>query len=327
MRLNLNHLAVLREVGRLGTLSAVARSLSYTSGALSQQMDSLERAVGAPVLVRAGRGVVLTDVGRALVDHADAVLDAEERARQAVATASGRPAGPVILGIWGSTTAALLVPLLHAAAAAHPELRIRTREVDVNTAAAAVRHREVDVAFGLDYPDWPMPRHRDIELVLLRQERFMIASAATDPSAPADLSAPSELATLRLPRRVALADLSDRPWILPVRETAMGRAMLAAFRRAGLEPDVSHEVNDTASSLRLVEQGLGLAPVTELMLRLTPRARLCLTELEESLARDLVLIVPVDRDGRAGVDALIDVVRSSMATPDREPLRCPTLAP
>ena len=301
MRLNLNHLAVLRQLDRLGTLSAVARSLSYTSGALSQQMDSLERAVGAPVLVRVGRGVVLTDVGRALVAHADAVLDAEERAREAAATASGRPAGPVTLGIWGSTAAALLVPLLHTAAAHHPDLRVRTREVDVNTAAAAVRHREVDVAFGLDYPDWPMPRHKDIELVLLRQERFMIASAATAPVAA------------RLPARVALSDLSGLPWILPVRETAMGRAVLAAFRRAGLEPDVSHEVNDTASSLRLVEQGLGLGPVTDLMLRLTPRAKLRLTQLEEKVARDLVLIVPVDRDGRAGVDALVDVVRSSMS--------------
>ncbi|MBI4939981.1 MAG: LysR family transcriptional regulator, partial [Actinobacteria bacterium] len=213
MRLNLNHLAALRELDRLGTLSAVARSLSYTSGALSQQMDALERAVGAPVLVRVGRGVVLTDVGRALVDHADAVLGAEERARQAAAVASGRPAAPVTLGTWGSTAAALLVPLLRVAAAEHPGLRIRTREVDVNTAAAAVRHREVDVAFGLDYPDWPLPRDKDIELVLLRRERFTVASAASDPDP--------------LPARAALADLAGRPWILPVRETAMGRAVLS----------------------------------------------------------------------------------------------------
>lgn len=298
MRLNLNHLAALRELDRLGTLSAVARSLSYTSGALSQQMDALERAVGAPVLVRVGRGVVLTDVGRALVDHADGVLAAEERARQAAAVASGRPAAPVTLGTWGSTAAALLVPLLRVAAAEQPGLRVRTREVDVNTAAAAVRHREVDVAFGLDYPDWPLPRDKDIELVLLRRERFVVASAASDPDP--------------LPPRVALADLAGRPWILPVRETAMGRAVLSAFRRAGLEPDVSHEVNDTASSLRLVEQGLGLAPVTDLMLRLAPRARLRLTDLEETLARDLVLVVPVDRAGRAGVDALVDVVRAAV---------------
>jgi DNA-binding transcriptional LysR family regulator len=298
VRLNLNHLAALRELDRLGTLSAVARSLSYTSGALSQQMDALERAVGAPVLVRVGRGVVLTDVGRALVEHADAVLGAEERARQAAAVASGRPAAPVTLGTWGSTAAALLVPLLRVAAAEHPGLRIRTREVDVNTAAAAVRHREVDVAFGLDYPDWPLPRDKDIELVLLRRERFMVASAASDPDP--------------LPARAALADLTGRPWILPVRETAMGRAVLSAFRRAGLEPDVSHEVNDTASSLRLVEQGLGLAPVTDLMLRLAPRARLRLTEPVETFARDLVLVVPVDRAGRAGVDALVDVVRAAV---------------
>jgi DNA-binding transcriptional LysR family regulator len=298
VRLNLNHLAALRELDRLGTLSAVARSLSYTSGALSQQMDALERAVGAPVLVRVGRGVVLTDVGRALVDHADGVLAAEEQARQAAAVASGRPAAPVTLGTWGSTAAALLVPLLRVAAAEQPGLRVRTREVDVNTAAAAVRHREVDVAFGLDYPDWPLPRDKDIELVLLRRERFVVASAASDPDP--------------LPPRVALADLAGRPWILPVRETAMGRAVLSAFRRAGLEPDVSHEVNDTASSLRLVEQGLGLAPVTDLMLRLAPRARLRLTDLEETLARDLVLVVPVDRAGRAGVDALVDVVRAAV---------------
>jgi DNA-binding transcriptional LysR family regulator len=300
VRLNLNHLAMLRELDRLGTLTAVAGSLNYTSGALSQQMDALERAVGAPVLTRSGRRVVLTDVGRALVDHAEAVLDAEERAREAATAAQGRPAAPVTLGTWGSTAAALLLPVLRAAAAARPGLQVRTREVDVNTAAAAVRRREVDAAFGLDYPDWPIPRGKDIELVRLRRERFVVAAAAS----------------AGLPRRVRLPDLADRPWILPVRETAMGRAMFVAFRRAGVEPDVPHEVNDTASSLRLVEQGLGLAPVTDLMLRLAPGARLRCSELDETVIRDLVLIVPVDRRGRAGVDALVETVRTATATAD-----------
>ena len=66
---------------------------------------------------------------------------------------------------------------------AFPEVTISSREVDLDAATASVRYGEVDVAFGLDYPDAPMPRDKSLQLVRLQPETFAVAvgSGRLDP--------------------------------------------------------------------------------------------------------------------------------------------------
>src|SRR2546429_8173148 len=72
--LDVKRLKVLREVARTGSFSAAAEELGYTQPAVSQQISALEREAGTRLLQRGARGVTLTDAGRALVDHSDAIL-------------------------------------------------------------------------------------------------------------------------------------------------------------------------------------------------------------------------------------------------------------
>ncbi len=71
---DVKQLRVLQAVAEHGSFSAAAASLSYTQPAVSQQIAALEKRAGAQLVDRGSRGVRLTDAGRALVDHADAVL-------------------------------------------------------------------------------------------------------------------------------------------------------------------------------------------------------------------------------------------------------------
>src|SRR3954469_17158861 len=82
--LNLARLQALHEVGRLGSLTAAAASLSYTTSAVSQQITLLERETGARLLERHARGVRLTEAGRVLVEHTTAALDALDAAEDAL---------------------------------------------------------------------------------------------------------------------------------------------------------------------------------------------------------------------------------------------------
>ena len=291
MALNLHHLAMLREFVRRGTLAAAAEALGYTPGAASQHIAGLEKELGTPVLVKAGRHLVLTDAGRILVEHAEELLAGEERARLAVASAADVVSGPVVLGIWGSSAAALLGPLLELAAQRHPELTVTSREVSVDVATRSVRTREVDLAFGLDYPEDPIPRDRDTTVRPLLQERFWVAAAGRG---------------RRRPKARSLVDLADEPWILPTPTTVMGRAVRVAFRRAGVEPNVVHEVNDSAASLQLAAQGLGLTVATDLMQRLAHDPTLDRIPLVEELLRDLVLVAPASSASRA-ITAVADL--------------------
>ena len=74
--LELRRLRLLRELRERGTIAAVADALAYTPSAVSQQLKALQRQVGVPLVERAGRGVQLTDAGRALVVGAVTVATA-----------------------------------------------------------------------------------------------------------------------------------------------------------------------------------------------------------------------------------------------------------
>src|SRR3569833_1914355 len=92
--LDVRRLRLLRDLARLGTIAAVAAEHTYTPSAVSQQLSALEREAGVRLLARTGRRGVLTPAGLTLVEHAEAVLGALERASSALAAVrSGAEAG------------------------------------------------------------------------------------------------------------------------------------------------------------------------------------------------------------------------------------------
>jgi DNA-binding transcriptional LysR family regulator len=116
----------------------------------------------------------------------------------------------------------------------------------------------------------------------------------------------------RVRERISLRDAADWGWILPSPATNYGRAVRAACRRAEFEPRVAHEVTDTAVSLSMVAQGLGVTAVTKMMLALSPASRLKTIELEEDLRRDVVLITRAGDSQRPMVRAMATVIEESV---------------
>ncbi len=111
----------------------------------------------------------------------------------------------------------------------------------------------------------------------------------------------------------SLLDFADEPWILPPEQTSYGRAVRMACRRLDFEPRVDHIVTDTASTLSLVAAGLGVAPVTDLMLTLR-REGLATVPLTDHVERTMVLAHRRTPPPQPGVRAVIDAVRGAMAT-------------
>ncbi|WP_182481531.1 LysR family transcriptional regulator [Nocardioides immobilis] len=298
-RLSLTQLATLQAFVRTGTLAAAADHLGYTPGAVSQHVSALERTFGARLVERSGRHLVLTDAGRVLVEYADRMLAVEKEARHAIASAEGRVAGPLLVGTWGSTAAGLLAPVVGRMTETFPEVAVRSREVDLDDAAAAVRRGDVDVAFGLDYADAPIPRDDRITVTALHLETFAIAVAAGS-------GRPRS-------RRVDVEVLAELDWILPASGSQYGRALRSGFRRRGFEPRVVHEVTDTAASLQLAAAGLGATVMTDLMRRLNPTSHLQRLEMADPLTRQIVLIAPRRADVRQPIAAFTAVVTDVVA--------------
>lgn len=304
--LSRSSLLALRELAAFGTMRAAADVLGVTPGAVSQQLTALEERLGVAVIVRSGRGVQLTDAGRLLVEHAERILLAQDQALAAVRTLGPQAAGRVTLGLFGSS-AALLPTIVQSVAAAHPGIEIRTREIDVDEALMAVRRGWVDLAFGLDYADAPIPRVADVGFTPLLVERMGIAMASGE---------------LHRRGRVDLAAGRDWDWILAPAGTHYGDAVRAACRRAGFEPRVIHEVTDTAASLALAASGQGVTPVTELMRRLVPDLPIEVQQIEQDVTRSLCLAMPGRGDVRPSVQATAELItRAVGSTTDRRAVR------
>jgi DNA-binding transcriptional LysR family regulator len=295
MRVNMVHLSSLEAIARLGTVSAAADELGYTPGALSQHMDALGRTVGRPVLAKAGRFVELTDVGRIVLSEGRAMLAAERRLMDAAVDVGDDIRDEIVLGTWGSTAAGLLAPVIDLVRATHPGLTIRCREVDLDEVGDAVARRRVDVSFGLTYGDAPVEQPADVVPTSLRSEQFRIAVRQDD-----------ERAGLMM----RLVDFAESPWVLPPQHTVYGQAVRAACRKRGFEPVEAHELTDTAATLTLASKGLGVAPLTDLMLALSPESGVGVVRLEDDVNRDLVLYSATSHQERKGVLAIIEAVRT-----------------
>lgn len=72
--LNYHHLLYFWTVAKTGSMAAAARELRLSASAVSSQVKELERVLGQPLLARAGRQLVLTEVGEVALRFADDIF-------------------------------------------------------------------------------------------------------------------------------------------------------------------------------------------------------------------------------------------------------------
>ena len=102
-------LRVFREVVERGSFSAAAEALSFTQPAVSRQIATLEREAGAQLIERMPRGIRLTEAGRILVGHTEAILGRMAAARTQIDAVARLQAGRLRIGSF-STANATIVP-------------------------------------------------------------------------------------------------------------------------------------------------------------------------------------------------------------------------
>jgi DNA-binding transcriptional LysR family regulator len=231
-------LLVFREVGRAGSLAGAARALGWTQPAVSQHVRRLEADSGTPLVVRVGRGVALTEAGRALMRHADAVAERLALADQDLAALSGLAAGQVRVAAFPTAAAVLLPPVLADLLTRAPGLDVRFVELEPPEAEAAVRGGEVDLAVVFRHALDSTPVEGD----LVREPLHRHAVLAVVP-------------TGRVPRD--LADLAGERWIAGCPRCRSHLLRCAAAR--GFVPDVRFATDDHVVVQRLVARRLGVA--------------------------------------------------------------------
>lgn len=247
--LDLNRLRVLREVGRQGSFSAAAAALSYTQPAISRQVATLEREVGATLVERNPRGVRLTDAGAALTAHTDAILallaDAEAEVR-----AIGELRGGRLRMAAFPTAAATLAPLAIAAyRRAHPDVTLSLTMAEPADALPMLMSGELDVALSLDGMDDALTA--GIDRLWLFDDPMYIALPESHPLAGR--------------RRIRLEDFREEEWMLGTTDRCPDARLFArACQDAGFAPKLTFQNDDYAAIAGFVAAGVGVAMIPDL---------------------------------------------------------------
>ncbi len=246
MELDVRRLRILREVALRGTITAAAASLGFTPSAISQQLSVLERECGTGLLERAGRRVRLTFAGQALVEQTGPVLAALEEAQAALETSRATIGGDLGLAASGSVAQALVLPVATRLAVAHPRLRLTVTEHDPDTGLRELRLGGLDVVVAHEYDHDQRVLDPDLARADLLTEEMMVA-------APVGRTGP-----------VALADLADQIWAAEPAAGTCGRAIRAACREAGFEPDIRYISGETSVVLAAVRTAGAVALIPRL---------------------------------------------------------------
>lgn len=129
--MDVRRLGILRELGERGSVGAVADAMKITPSAVSQQLKTLEREAGYVLLEPSGRGVELTEAGRALARTATEIATAIERAEGAWREFMAQPAGRVTLTTF-PTAGEMILPGVLTRIAERPDVQLECSDVEVS---------------------------------------------------------------------------------------------------------------------------------------------------------------------------------------------------
>lgn len=245
--LDVASLRVLQAIAEHGTLTAAAAALGTSQPAVSQHVKRMERRLGTALLDRTGRTVRLTEAGRVLARHGEAVGAAVRAANAQVAALTGLRSGVVRVAAFPSSSATLLPVALAALRRDHPGLTVTFDEVEPPASLHQLRTGACDLALAFSYPGTDLGRGADdLDGLVTRQ-------LLSDPTFVV-LPDGHRLAT---GARLELDDLAEETWIAGC-PRCRGH-LLASCEAQGFAPRIDYATDDYSTVLGLVAAGLGVA--------------------------------------------------------------------
>jgi molybdate transport repressor ModE-like protein len=300
--LELRHLAALHAVAEAGTFGRAARQLGYTQSAMSQQIASLENLVGQR-LVERERGqprVALTEAGRLLLGHADAVVARLEAAHADFVAFGQGELGVLRVGTYQSVSTRILPLLMRDFSATWPRVEVRLSEVSSQDLLPLVERGELDLTFDVvPIADGPF------DTVELLRDPYVLLVAAGSPLAHSK-QPPSLSEIARLP-------------LISFRHPLEATHLEEVLRGHGAEPRVVFRSDDNGAVQGMVGAGLGVAVVPALAVDVRDPSVVALPLGDTVAPRVLCLVWHRDRyrspAARAFVEAAMQLCQQMATSP------------
>ena len=241
--LNYHHLLYFWMVAREGGMAKAAARLRLSHPTVSGQVRALEEALGEKLFVKAGRRLVLTDVGQLVYGYADEIFSL---GRELLDTVKGRPTGRpqrLVVGIAEIVPKLIAKRLLDPARALSPQVLLVCREDKTERLFGELAAHELDVVLS----DTPLPPGSGV-----RAYNHLLGECGVTIFARKDLAARHREG---FPR-----SLDGAPMLLPTGSTSVRRSLDQWFDERGVRPALVAEFDDSALLKVFGQDGMGLFP-------------------------------------------------------------------
>lgn len=223
-----------------GGFNRAAEVLNLSQPALTRRIQSLEAAIGAPLLERTTRRVSLTIAGRSFAPLARRLIGDLEESLLSIAGVGGRQGGHITLACVPTAVVYFLPEAIARFASQYPRIRFRILDLSANDGLESVRNGEAE--FGINLMGSSDP---DLTFTPLLEDPFVLACRTDHRLAAAET--------------VTWRDLEGEPLIGVSRASGNRVTLENALAGANVRLDFQYEVNHLATSLGLVERGLGVS--------------------------------------------------------------------
>lgn len=236
---------VLAKVIEHGSLTLAAQDLGCTQSAVSHSISALEAELGFSVLRRSRGGVSLTDNGERIMPAIRGLLNYSEQLKQTASAIRGLDSGTVRIGTFTSVAVHWLPGVIKDFRRDYPNVEIRLMSGDYHDVENWLNEGSIDLGFI------NMPADVPCECIALMEDRLLAI----------------------LPRDHKFASYPKFPLVECENEAfitlleASNHDANRALSAAGIKPNILFSMKDDYAIIAMVEQGLGISIMPELLLR------------------------------------------------------------
>ena len=228
-----------------GSLTQAAENLGCTQSAVSHSIASLEAELGFPLITRSRGGVKLTEEGEKLLPAVRSLMASAESLEQSASSIRGLQSGTVRIGAFTSVAVHWLPPILKRFQTDYPNVDFRLLNGDYHDVDQWVQDGSVDIGFI------NMPNTLDCECIALMEDRLLAI-------------VPEDSRFAAYPK-FPLIECETEPFISLLESS--DHDARRALDAAGVKPNVRFYTKDDYAIIAMVEQGLGVSIMPELLLK------------------------------------------------------------
>lgn len=269
-----------------GSFTKAAEILNYSQSGISRMIHDLEKEWNVVLLERSKSGVRLTSSGQKLLPHAENVCREYEKLQSEVDELKGLKSGLIRIGTFSSVATHWLPNIIREFQKDYPNIDYELLLGDYTEIEEWIQEGRVDCGF------LRLPTKTELDTIFLEQDRLLVVLPEGHPLAELE--------------KIPVSELCGEPFMLL--EKGAKAEVSEIFERSNLTPKVHFTTWDDYAIMAMVEGGLGISVLPELILNRIPY-KIITRELEIPAYRNIGLAMRNRKSAAMAVQRFLEYLQ------------------